>query len=78
MRTADSMFDLGYHPVLIEDSAGVVMQHLVEEYFESAYYPETGKWAPFHREDAWWDHRMTQTINPDTIVFPVTVVWERT
>jgi hypothetical protein len=75
MRTADSMFDLGYDPVLITDANGMTCQHLTGETFR-LYDHRNQTETDWHREAAWWDHRMTRTINPDTIVFPVTVVWE--
>lgn len=77
MRTAADMFELGYGPALIQDANGQVVQHLVAGDFTAWDYGRK-RWAPFHREDAWWDLRMTRKINPATVQFPVHIVWEET
>jgi hypothetical protein len=75
MRTANDMTELGAGAVLIQDALGRIAQHLIAETFV-AHYPETGEWKPYDRPDAWWDARMTMTIDPNEIRFPVTVIWE--
>ena len=76
MRTAHSPEQVGAHPLVLTDATGATYQHLRAGDF-LIYDHEDQSETPFHRQEAWWDMRMTRQVNPETIVFPVSIVWER-
>lgn len=76
MRTAHTPHEAGNHPLLLTDANGLTCQHLTAETF-TLYDHRDQTETTCHRDDQWWDARMTHTINPAHIQFPVNIIWER-